>query len=254
MKLSLPDVDVSAYKSATQVGRIITEAWGVQNLYCVGCQASRLLQTPVNARAVDFRCGTCDELYQLKSGKTLPKARIVDAAYDAMISSIRSERAPNLFYLHYDITEGVRDLLLIPRFFFTEGCIERRAPLGPGARRAGWVGCNIRLDRIPPEGRIAVVKSSVAMDTTWVRAQFAKMGALKNQSGEARGWTLAVLLELHHLGVEVFTIEQAYALEPVLQAKFPKNNNVRPKIRQQLQVLRDMGILTFLGGGNYRFE
>jgi hypothetical protein len=27
---------------------------------------------------------------------------------------------------------------------------------------------------------------------------------------------------------------------------------VRPKIRQQLQVLRDMGFLEFLGGGRYR--
>ena len=30
------------------------------------------------------------------------------------------------------------------------------------------------------------------------------------------------------------------------------NRHVRPKIRQQLQVLRDLGLLDFLGGGSYR--
>jgi type II restriction enzyme len=32
----------------------------------------------------------------------------------------------------------------------------------------------------------------------------------------------------------------------------PANRNIRPKIRQQLQVLRDMGLVEFLGGGEYR--
>jgi type II restriction enzyme len=31
----------------------------------------------------------------------------------------------------------------------------------------------------------------------------------------------------------------------------PHNAHVRDKIRQQLQVLRDLGLLEFLGGGSY---
>ena len=32
----------------------------------------------------------------------------------------------------------------------------------------------------------------------------------------------------------------------------PQNRFVRPKIRQQLQILRDLGLLEFLGRGRYR--
>ena len=46
--------------------------------------------------------------------------------------------------------------------------------------------------------------------------------------------------------------QEVYAFEPRLSALCPGNNNVRPKIRQQLQVLRDQGVLEFLGRGNYR--
>ncbi|MFN9928569.1 MAG: hypothetical protein ACK53I_16700 [Phenylobacterium sp.] len=42
--------------------------------------------------------------------------------------------------------------------------------------------------------------------------------------------------------------------EARLQAAYPGNNNVRPKIRQQLQVLRDAGWLIFLGKGAYRLR
>ena len=37
-----------------------------------------------------------------------------------------------------------------------------------------------------------------------------------------------------------------------LQAKYPLNRNVRAKIRQQLQILRDKGLVRFVGRGRYR--
>jgi type II restriction enzyme len=43
-----------------------------------------------------------------------------------------------------------------------------------------------------------------------------------------------------------------YAFEAELAALCPGSNNVRPKIRQQLQVLRDQGYLQFVGRGRYR--
>jgi Dam-replacing family. len=43
-----------------------------------------------------------------------------------------------------------------------------------------------------------------------------------------------------------------YGFEAKLGAIHPENRNVRPKIRQQLQVLRDMGFLAFSGRGAYR--
>ena len=41
--------------------------------------------------------------------------------------------------------------------------------------------------------------------------------------------------------------------EPRATAQYPESRHVRPKLRQQLQVLRDVGVVEFLGGGRYKF-
>jgi len=43
-----------------------------------------------------------------------------------------------------------------------------------------------------------------------------------------------------------------YAKEGVIARLHPENRHVRDKIRQQLQVLRDKGLVEFLGRGEYR--
>lgn len=53
------------------------------------------------------------------------------------------------------------------------------------------------------------------------------------------------------IGRPEFTLEEVYAFEPRLAHVYPANSNIRPKITQQLQVLRDMGWLTFEGRGRY---
>lgn len=53
-------------------------------------------------------------------------------------------------------------------------------------------------------------------------------------------------------GRPAFTLDEVYAHEAALSALYPGNRNVRPKIRQQLQVLRDRGWLAFNGRGTYR--
>lgn len=49
-----------------------------------------------------------------------------------------------------------------------------------------------------------------------------------------------------------FTLEQMYKFEDVLSNKHPDNNHIKDKIRQQLQILRDKGILEFRGRGHYK--
>ncbi|WP_299975253.1 hypothetical protein [Devosia sp. 66-22] len=56
------------------------------------------------------------------------------------------------------------------------------------------------------------------------------------------------------IGRPEFDLNDVYAFEARLSAIYPSNNNVRPKIRQQLQVLRDSGYLEFLGDGRYRLR
>jgi type II restriction enzyme len=45
---------------------------------------------------------------------------------------------------------------------------------------------------------------------------------------------------------------EVYAFEERLAALHPRNRHIRPKIRQQLQVLRDRGVVEFLERGRYR--
>jgi type II restriction enzyme len=66
-----------------------------------------------------------------------------------------------------------------------------------------------------------------------------------------RGWTLDVLAAVRRLAKPRFSLQELYELEPYLQGIHPHNRNVRPKIRQQLQVLRDLGLIKFTSPGNY---
>jgi type II restriction enzyme len=49
-----------------------------------------------------------------------------------------------------------------------------------------------------------------------------------------------------------FTLADVYAHANALAKLHPKNAHIRDKIRQQLQVLRDLGLLEFLTPGSYR--
>jgi len=85
-----------------------------------------------------------------------------------------------------------------------------------------------------------------------VREQYARLRPLEKLGYEARGWTLDVLNVVRGLGLPQFTLADIYAHESVLARLHPQNRFVRPKIRQQLQSLRELGFLEFLGGGRYR--
>ena len=66
-----------------------------------------------------------------------------------------------------------------------------------------------------------------------------------------RGWTLDVLRAVRRLGKSQFSLGDVYDFESELQIAHPLNRNVRPKIRQQLQVLRDLGLIEFATRGTY---
>jgi predicted Rdx family selenoprotein len=67
------------------------------------------------------------------------------------------------------------------------------------------------------------------------------------------GWKKAVFLCLNKIESKVFTADAVYAFENELRQEFPENNNIKDKIRQQLQYLRDLGLVEFLDNkGNYK--
>jgi len=168
-----------------------------------------------------------------------------------MIRSIRADRTPNLLFLHYSAEWCVQNLLLIPRMFFTESVIEKRKALSASARRAGWVGCNILLRRIPSDGKIQMVSDGVAIPIAQVRQEFARVRTLAELPPSARGWTVDVLNLIRRLGKPQFSLTELYDFETDLKTLHPQNQNIRPKIRQQLQILRDKGFLRFTGPGKY---
>ena len=51
---------------------------------------------------------------------------------------------------------------------------------------------------------------------------------------------------------ETFTLDEMYNFESQLKLKYPSNNHIKDKIRQQLQYLRDKGIIEFIGRGVYK--
>ncbi len=61
-----------------------------------------------------------------------------------------------------------------------------------------------------------------------------------------------VLACVERLGMTEVALAEIYAFEAEMSALYPGNNNIRPKMRQQLQVLRDMGLIEFTGRGRYR--
>jgi type II restriction enzyme len=253
MNLAMPGVLADSYKSPAQQARVVTEAWGAENLFCPGCDSGRLTRSAPNREAIDFACPECQELFQLKSRCTALAGKIVDAAYDSMQRAIISGHTPNLFALHYDRPNWeVLNLIVVPRFAYSLSAIEKRKPLATTARRANWVGCNILLGNIPPDARISIVKAGVPTDARIVRRQYARLRPLEKIKHDARGWTLDVLNVVRALNKQEFVLADVYAFAAHLQRLHPDNRHVPDKIRQQLQVLRDLGLVEFLGGGRYR--
>jgi type II restriction enzyme len=203
--------------------------------------------------AVDFNCPDCKSPYQLKSLSRPISDRIPDAAYSAMRHAIVTGNTPNLFVLSYGMESWrVNDLILVPSFVFTMSAVEKRRPLASTARRAGWVGCDIILGRIPPDAKIPLISAGKSENVIAARRHYKNLAPLKNLSLKRRGWTLDVLNVVRSLGKKSFGLDEVYAHADELAKLHPSNRHVQDKIRQQLQVLRDLGFVTFLGQGTYQ--
>ena len=253
--LRLPIESLANYKSASQRARVGTEAWGAVNLFCPSCNSMRLNSTPRNKAAIDYLCASCNSPFQLKSQSKVFGTKIVDAAYSEMKRAILEDRTPNLFILHYDVAAwAVRNVILVPHFAFSLSAIECRPPLAVTARRAGWVGCNILLGRIPNDARISIVSNGVISEPREVRRAYQRLRPLEGLGVQKRGWTLDVLRVVRKLNKPEFSLSDVYTHAALLKAIHPSNEHVHEKIRQQLQVLRDLGLLRFLGRGRYRLH
>jgi type II restriction enzyme len=244
---------VIGYHSQTQIARVLTEDWLERNMYCPICGAPVLFHFEANRPVADFYCEKCKSEYELKSKERISAGigdKIVDGEYHTMIDRITSMNNPHFFFLTHSNNE-VKNLVLIPNHFFVPEIIEKRKPLSEKARRAGWTGCNINLTTIPEYGKIFIVKNTIEISHSEVIETYHKVEGLRTNSLESRGWLMDVLQCVDKLGDE-FSLDEMYAFTEILKFKHPDNNYIQPKIRQQLQVLRDKGFLEFTTRGHYK--
>jgi type II restriction enzyme len=75
---------------------------------------------------------------------------------------------------------------------------------------------------------------------------------MMNEKSWLRGWTADVLKAVRALKKRDFKLEEIYGFEEELKRLHPLNAHIKPKIRQQLQLLRDRGVLVFKGNGLYK--
>ncbi|TCP09298.1 restriction endonuclease [Uruburuella suis] len=241
------------YKSPAQIARVLTENWLGENAYCPSCGCAHITKAANNRPVLDFDCPNCAEQFELKSKQAKSAGKVInDGAYATMLARIQAADNPNFFFLSYNKADySVRQLMLVPKHFFTPEMIIRRKPLPETAKRAGWIGCNINIGALPNSGKILLVDKGIVMPSETVHRQWQQNLFLRQQKNEGKGWLLAVMRCVEALP-EQFTLAQMYAFENVLQQQFPANRHIKDKIRQQLQWLRNQGIIEFSARGQYR--
>ena len=243
----------SGYSSPSQIIRILSESWMKENMYCPRCGNGRLGRFQNNRAVADFYCPACANEFELKSHKGLFKGKIMDGAYNTFIERITSNNNPDFFFLNYmPQSYTIKNLWFVPKHFFTPDIVEKRPPLSQNARRAGWVGCNIMFDEIPSQGRIAIIQDHTLLEKESVLRNVSRAENFVTTNIEARGWLFHILNYVNRMPQDTFSLTDMYRFEDQLQALYPNNHNIRAKIRQQLQNLRDKGVVTFLGNGIYQ--
>lgn len=160
MNLSLTSSFSENYHSQSQVVRVMTENWVGSNMYCPRCGNLTIKHFANNRPVADFYCGNCGNEFELKSKSGKFGRKIADGAYDTMIERITSNHNPDFFFMSYS-REALRvtDFFVVPKYFFVPDIIEKRKPLADTAQRAGWVGCNILIDKVPEQGKFRLFRT-----------------------------------------------------------------------------------------------
>ncbi|MFA6867135.1 MAG: DpnI domain-containing protein [Clostridia bacterium] len=239
------------FRSKSQIGRIRTETWVKNNLYCPICGSAKIEKLENNRPVSDFKCPHCNELFELKSSTKKYGGSVLGGNYNKMIEVINSNNVPNFIFLHYNSELIICNLFIVPKCFFTSQIIKKREPLKSTAIRAGYIGSNILLEKIPNCGKIYLIKNFKELSKSEVLKKLAMIKPFNSVQLNEKGWTFEVLSIVENLPNE-FLLEHIYEKEKPFRSIYPKNNNIKEKIRQQLQILRDLGFIMFIGNGKYQ--
>lgn len=243
----------SNYTSIPKKIWIMSEDWTEKNIFCPNCgNAIRNLEN--NKKVSDFLCEKCRENFEQKASKTEFKNKVISSEYFTLIERLKSDTKPHFFFLHYlEANYKVNNFFVVPKYFFVPEIIEKRKPLSENARRAGWTGSNILFSKIPEVAKIFYVQNGDIKEKNEVLKKWEKINFFKEvKQTKSKGWILDIMNIIDSFNKKEFTLEEVYAFENDLKLLHPENNNIKPKIRQQLQFLRDKWCLEFLEKGRYR--
>ena len=154
--------------------------------------------------------------------------------------------------LQYDEEKmTVVNFMIIHHSYITENVIEARKPLSENAKRAGWQGCMINISNVPAIAKLIIVEDGFSYSNELVMQKWRSSDFINKVSVVNIGW-FRDLLNIIDMQEEEFSLGDIYKYEAYLISKYPKNNNIKAKIRQLLQVIRDQGVILFVGKGMYR--
>jgi hypothetical protein len=110
------------------------------------------------------------------------------------------------------------------------------------------------LAKVPKEKRVKFEKSEKDLfpAVSYEPEDDLYDGGITTITKTLSGWRLDTFKVVSEIPTNIFQLEQIYAYKQRLQKLHPKNRYIEDKIRQQLQELRDLGLIEFLGGGVYR--
>ena len=222
-------------------------------MFCPYCGNEHINSLPNNSPVADFACPLCKQEYELKSKSGKLSSKITDGAYNTMITRITSNTNPHLFVMEYSMsTLCIKNLILIPNYFFVPDIIEQRKALAPTAKRAGWIGCNILINKVPSQGKIHIIYDGQRINKNTIIKKAKIIQTLEIGDIQSRGWLIDTLRCIENISKNEFSLNDVYQYEHLLHTKYPDNQHIQAKIRQQLQLLRDKGYIEFLGNGNYK--
>lgn len=241
------------YTNNSQKIRAMSEPWTTANIFCPNC-GNELSELANNKKVSDFLCENCLENFEQKASKNKFKNKVLASEYYTLINRLESKDKPHFFFLHYlEAVYSVNDFFVVPKYFFVSDIIEKRKPLWPNARRAGWTGANILFSKIPNSGKIYYVEDGKEISKEKILEKWNKTIFLKDiKKDNLKGWILDIMNCIDSLDKSEFTLKEIYAFEKDLEILHPENKNIKPKIRQQLQFLRDKWYLEFLEKWKYR--
>lgn len=126
---------------------------------------------------------------------------------------------------------------------------------GSDQRPQAWTADDLELLREPVERLRAVLSKTTRLQKEAAEAPPRILLSKRDYSRIIEGFTgwLRLTMEgIARIGKDVFGMDDVLAAcAPLAAAEFPDNRHVREKLRQQMQRLRDMGLISFLGKGRY---